>query len=142
MTGAELAEVAAAVTGKDSSVTVVGVRKDADGSFDVFGTKSGDRVMFEVSADLQTITESAGRAGGPGGMGAGDSERTPVTGAELAEVAAAVTGKDSSVTVVGVRKDADGSFDVFGTKSGDRVMFEVSADLQTITESSGPGGHR
>jgi thioesterase domain-containing protein len=42
-----------------------------------------------------------------------------------------------------VRKDPDGSYDVFGTKAGASVAFEVSADLQTITENTGHGGgHR
>jgi hypothetical protein len=41
-----------------------------------------------------------------------------------------------------VRKDPDGSYDVFGTKSGAPTEYDVSADLQTITESPGRGGHR
>ena len=44
------------------------VRKDPDGSYDVLGTKAGANVMFDVSADLATITE---HTGGPGGMGGG-----------------------------------------------------------------------
>lgn len=73
----------------------------------------------------------------------GASDDTPVTGDELAKVTAAVQGKDVSVTVSSVRKDPDGSYDVFGTKVGASVAFEVSADLQTITENTGDGGgHR
>ena len=154
VTGDEAAKVSAAVTAKDSAVTVESVRKDPDGSYDVLGTKAGARVMFDVSADLATITENAG---GPGGGGRGDKggmggQHTEVTGDEAAKVSAVVTAKDSAVTVEKVQKDADGSYDVLGTKAGAKVMFDVSADLATVTENAGgpgaggpgaggPGGH-
>ena len=154
VTGDEATKVSAAVTAKDSTVTVESVRKDPDGSYDVLGTKAGAKVMFDVSADLATITENAG---GPGGGGRGDKggmggQHTDVTGDEAAKVSAAVTGKDSAVTVEKVQKDADGSYDVLGTKAGAKVMFDVSADLATVTENAGgpgaggpgaggPGGH-
>ena len=64
---------------------------------------------------------------------------TPVTGTELANVKAAVKAKDSAVTVTSVRKDPDGSYDVFGTKAGANVMLEVSKDLKTITTNTGGG---
>ena len=38
-----------------------------------------------------------------------------------------------------VRKDPDGSYDVLGTKDGSPVMFDVSADLKTITENTHTG---
>ncbi len=143
VTGTELSKVKAAVKAKDSAVTVTDVRKDPDGSYDVFGTKSGSPVMLEVSKDLKTITTRAGR--GPGGQGHGGQGRgmndTPVTGTELSNVKAAVKAKDSTVTVTDVRKDPDGSYDVFGTKSGSPVMLEVSKDLKTITAGPGRGGH-
>jgi hypothetical protein len=133
VTGDELAKVTAAVEAKDSSVTVTRVQKDPDGSYDVFATKSGSQLMYEVSADLKTITQGggAGHGGGPGG-----STDTPVTGDELAKVTAAVKAKDSSVAITRVQKDPDGSYDVFGTKSGSQVMYEVSADLTTITQNT------
>ena len=40
------------------------------------------------------------------------------------------------MTVTAVRKDPDGSYDVVGTKGGANVMFDVSADLATITQNS------
>jgi hypothetical protein len=135
VTGDEATKVTAAVTAKDSSVSVTGVLKDADGSYDVVGTKAGAQVRYEVSADLTTITEGKGGHGG----GRGGSNDTPVTGDEATKVTAAVTAKDSAVTVTSVRKDPDGSYDVVGTKGGATVMFDVSADLTTITE--GTGGH-
>ena len=137
VTGDELAKVTAAVQAKDPSFTVSSVRKDLDGSYDVFGTKSGAPTEYDVSADLQTITESPGHGSGRGG-----SNDTPVTGDELAKVTAAVQAKDPSFTVSSVRKDPDGSYDVFGTKSGAPAGYDVSVDLQTITESPGRGGHR
>ena len=81
-------------------------------------------------------------AGTPGDRGQqGASQDTPVTGDEATRVSAAVTAKDSTVTVESVRKDPDGSYDVLGTKAGAKVMFDVSADLATITENAGgPGG--
>ena len=74
---------------------------------------------------------------GPGG---GRGAHTEVTGDEAAKVTAAVTAKDSAVTVSGVRKAADGSYRVLGTEAGERIMFEVSADLKTVTERAGRGG--
>ena len=145
VTGEEATKVSAAVTAKDSTVTVESVRKDPDGSDDVLGTKAGARVMFDVSADLATVTENAGGPGmgGKGGPGGGmGGQHTEVTGEEASKVSAAVTGKDSAVTVGKVLKDADGSYDVLGTKAGARVMFDVSADLATVTENAGgPGMH-
>lgn len=56
MTGDEATKVSAAVTAKDSTVTVTSVRKDADGSYDVLGSKNGTAVFYDVSADLGTVT--------------------------------------------------------------------------------------
>ena len=139
VTGDEATKVSAAVTAKDSTVTVESVRKDPDGSYDVLGTKAGAKVMFDVSADLATITENAGGPGGGKG-GPGGHAHTAVTGDEAAKVTAAVTAKDSAVTVTEVRKDLDGTYDVLGTKAGVPVMFDVSADLATVTEAAGKGG--
>ncbi|HET7723281.1 MAG TPA: hypothetical protein VFK68_01470 [Propionibacteriaceae bacterium] len=129
VTGDEATKVSAAVTAKDSAVTVASVRKDPDGSYDVLGTKAGANVMFDVSADLATVTQ----AQGGGGKGGGASSDTPVTGDEATKVSAAVTAKDSAVTVSSVRKDPDGSYDVLGSKAGANVFFDVSADLGTVT---------
>ena len=94
--------------------------------------------MYVVSADLATITQNTG-AGGRGG-GRGGSNDTPVTADELSKVTAAVTAKDSGATVTSVQKDPDGSYDVFATKDGAKVMYEVSAALATITQNTGAGG--
>ena len=64
--------------------------------------------------------------GSPTDVGGRSSQDAAVTGTELANVKAAVKAKDSAVTVSEVRKDPDGSYDVFGTKAGNRVMLEVS----------------
>ncbi len=141
VTGTEADKVIAAVTAKDSTVTVETVRKDEDGSYDAIGTKDGTKVSFDVSADLATVTERTGGGhGGPGGRG---GSHTEVTGTEADKVIAAVTAKDSTVTVETVRKDEDGSYDAIGTKDGAKVSFDVSADLATVTERTGggPGGH-
>jgi len=75
------------------------------------------------------------------GRGPGGGTHTAVTGTELSKVTAAVKAKDSAVTVTSVQKDEDGSYDVFGTKAGAQVMFDVSKDLKTITaRTGGPGG--
>ena len=134
VTGDEAAKVSAAVTAKDAGVTVAKVLKDPDGSYDVLGTKDGQPVHFEVSADLATVTEGRG----PGGRGPAAHAHTEVTGDEAAKVSAAVTAKDAGVTVAKVRKDPDGSYDVLGTKGGQPVHFEVSADLATVSQG-GPG---
>ena len=92
-------------------------------------------------ADAATKTSESSSA--PSGYGYGHpgaSEDTPVTGDELAKVTAAVKAKDSAATVTSVRKDPDGSYDVLATKAGTNLMYEVGADLKTITERQ--GGHR
>ncbi len=54
----------------------------------------------------------------------------------------AVKAKDSTVTVTAITKDSDGSYDVFGTRNGTPVKYDVSTDLKTITQdTNGPGGH-
>jgi Spy/CpxP family protein refolding chaperone len=140
VTGDELAKVKAAMTAKDSSVTVASVRKDPDGSYDVLGTKAGASVFYDVSADLKTFTLNAGGGGKGGHGGGGGSADTAVTGDELAKVKAAMTAKDSSVTVTSVRKDPDGSYDVLGTKAGASVFYDVSADLKTFTLNAQAAG--
>jgi hypothetical protein len=77
-----------------------------------------------------------GRAGPPGAP----HQHTPVTGAALAKVTAAVKAKDAGVTVKQVLEDPDGSYDVMGTKAGKPVMLEVSKNLVTVTERTGPPG--
>jgi Spy/CpxP family protein refolding chaperone len=133
VTGNELAKVKAAMTAKDSSVTVTSVRKDPDGRYDVLGTKAGAAVFYDVSADLKTFTLHAGGDGHGGHGRGGASADTAVTGDELAKVTAAMTAKDSSVMVTSVRKDPDGSYDVLGTKAGAAVFYDLSADLKTFT---------
>ena len=129
VTGDEATKVAAAVTAKDSAVTVSSVRKNADGSYLVLGTKAGQNVFYRVSADLATVTQAQG-----GGFGAsGGPSSTAVTGDEETKVTAAVTAQDSTVTVTAVRKNADGSYTVRGTKAGQNVVYTVSADLGTVT---------
>jgi hypothetical protein len=86
----------------------------------------------------QDGTAGQGRQGQPGQQGQ-QSTDTVVTGDEATKVSAAVTAKDSAVTVDSVRKDPDGSYDVLGTKDGAQVMFDVSADLATVTQAQGGG---
>lgn len=137
VTGSAADSVKAAVTAKNSAVTITTVRKDPDGSFDALGTdSSGNRVFYDVSADLKTVT--AGGGGHGGGRGPGGSQDAAVTGSEADSVKAAVTAKNSGVTVTTVRKDADGSYDALGTDaSGNRVMYDVSKDLKTVTANAG-----
>ena len=139
VTGDEAQKVIDAVKAKDSTVTIDKVQKDEDGSYDATGTKAdGTAVRYDVSADLATITEGQG---GHGGKGGGGSQDTPVTGDEAQKVIDAVKAKDSSATIDTVRKDPDGSYDALGTTSdGAKVMFDVSADLATITQGQGGQG--
>jgi hypothetical protein len=143
VTGSDADKVIAAVKAKFSTVTITSVRKDADGSYDALGTDaSGNKVFYDVSADLATITANTGHAGGRGHGGGGGSADTPVTGAAADSVKAAVKAKYSTVTITSVRKDADGSYDALGTDaSGNKVFYDVSADLKTVTANAGRGGH-
>ncbi|MEP6631803.1 MAG: hypothetical protein ABJA89_15145, partial [Lapillicoccus sp.] len=101
---------------------------------------SAGAIAFGVSnASAATTTASPAASGGYATAGSagspGASSDTPVTGDEATKASAAVTAKDSAVTVTSVRKDPDGSYDVLGTKAGAPVMFDVSADLATVTQS-------
>lgn len=149
VTGSEAENVKKALAAKYSGVTVTKVEKDPDGSYDVHGTKSGNPVKYDISKDLKTIAERQGGPGGRGGHGRdgqggpGTHQHTQVTGATLTNVKNAVTAKYSGVIIEKVLQDQDGSYDVLATKSGDRVMYEVSKDLKTITErQGGPHGDR
>ncbi|MCW2813937.1 MAG: hypothetical protein JWN84_1392 [Nocardioides sp.] len=103
---------------------------------------SGGGAVAADPTDPAAPAATASECGGPGAPGGHD--HTPVTGAELTEVTEAVEAHDDAITVESVREDPDGSYDVHGTKDGEPVALEVSADLATITErTGGPGpGHR
>ena len=136
VTGAELAKVEAAVDAEDSAVTV---QQCAQGPGRLLrrvrhqGRRSRDARGEQGPRDHHRTRAWAGAAAGvrgPGGPG-GHHAHTPVTGAELTKVRNAVTAKYDDVTVRGVGKDPDGSYDVFGTRDGQPVMLEVSKDLKT-----------
>jgi 3-oxoacyl-ACP reductase-like protein len=88
------------------------------------------------NAATTTPTSTSTAAASPNASGNANND-TPVTGTELTKVTAAVKAKDSAVAVTSVRMDPDGSYDVFGTKSGANVMLEVSKDLKSITTNAG-----
>lgn len=139
-TADEAGKATAAVTAKDSAVTVVKVMKADDGSFDVKGTKAGAPIAFRVSADYAVVTQKGPGDGRCGKGGPGRHNHTDASAEETAKVTAAVTAKDPAITVIRVMKDDDGSFDVKGTKAGARVHVEVSADLATVDiRTGGPG---
>ncbi|MDO5626988.1 MAG: hypothetical protein Q4G43_01585 [Mobilicoccus sp.] len=75
--------------------------------------------------------------GGPGGRGERHAH-TEVTGEEATRVTDAVAAQEADITVETVRKDPDGSYDVIGTRAGERVMVEVSADLSSIEVRTAP----
>jgi hypothetical protein len=92
-----------------------------------------------ASADPAAPAPSAS-TGTTGESRNGSSQDAAVTGDELAKVKAAMTAKDSSVTVSSVRKDPDGSYDVLGAKAGASVFYDVSADLKTFTLNAHAAG--
>ena len=139
--GDELAKVTAAITAKDSAIEITEVQKDPDGSYDATGTKDGQPVRVEVSADLKDVQIGQGPGGGNVGPAPGGHEHTAVTDDELTKVTEAITKMDSAVEITQVRKDPDGSYDAMGTKDGQPVRVEVSADLKDIQIGvGGPGG--
>jgi hypothetical protein len=139
----EAQKVKDAIAAKDSSVTIEKVQKDEDGSFDADGTTAdGTKVRFDVSADYATVSD-AKTGGGRGAKGGGGHSHTEASADETAQVTAAVTAKDSSVTIEKVMKDEDGSFDAVGAKAdGTKVRFDVSADYVTVSDAKtgGRGG--
>ena len=137
VTGQEATKVGAAVRAKDSGFTVERVGKTDDGAYLVAGTKDGERAMARVAGDLKSVDIRTGDQGPDGPGGRGGHAHTEVTGDEATKVTKAVTTTDSAVTVESVRKDPDGSYDVMGTKNGERVMVEVSADLKSVEVRTG-----
>ncbi len=107
------------------------------------GSSSGDSTAPGTSGqgDQKGQNRRGGSCDGSGG-GHGMHQHTEVTGDEAAKVGDAVKAKDSAVTVETILKDPDGSYDVLGTKDGNRVRFEVSADLSTVTQQQRGGGPR
>lgn len=132
----ETAQVKEAVKAKDAAITITTVEKDADGSFDARGTKAGQNVMVEVSADYKTVDVRTGMGGGKGGRMGGHAH-TAATAEEAADVKDAIKAKDATITITTVEKDPDGSFDARGTKAGQPVMVDVSKDLKTIEVRQG-----
>lgn len=147
VSGDELTSVKDAVKAKDSSVTVERVMKDADGSYDVMGTKAGKRVMVEVSKDLKTVEVRTGGPGmgghghgGPGGHDGHHQRPADLTGSALTSVKDAVKAKDASVTVEHAFKTPDGDYVALGKKGSTRVAYKVSSDFKTVTvDTRGPG---
>lgn len=86
---------------------------------------------------------AAPAATAPAAPGHEPHEHTDVTGADLTRVTEAVEAHDATIAVEAVRQDPDGSYDVHGTKDGEPVALDVSADLATVTERPARGpGHR
>lgn len=100
---------------------------------------TGTTIANAADDPSSTATPSASASSAPDGDRAG--RHTTVTGDEAAEVIAAVEATDSTVTIETVRKDPDGSYDALGTKDGERIAFDVSTDLATVTERTGRPGH-
>lgn len=105
----------------------------------VAGAVAAGALVLGGTALANATTGTSTSSSSSSNVDAGSAD-TPVTGSEAAKAGAAVTAKDSAVTVTSVRKDPDGSYDVLGTKAGAQVMYNVSADLTTISQASGQGG--
>ena len=105
----------------------------------VAGAVAAGALVLGGTALANATTGTSTSSSSSSNVDAGSAD-TPVTGSEAAKAGAAVTAKDSAVTVTSVRKDPDGSYDVLGTKAGAQVMYNVSADLTTISQASGRGG--
>lgn len=142
VTGDALTKVTDAVKAYNSGITVSSVEADPDGSYDVDGTLDGSEIRLDVSEDLATITERTGAGPGGGGQRGDGSQDTAVTGDAATKVSDAVKAQDANLEVTEVRQDPDGSYDVLGTSGGEQVFYDVSEDLQTVTQNSGGGGHR
>lgn len=107
---------------------------------------AGAGAAINANAETATPTPSSSasqsapaRTGGEQGPRGGDrGNHTEATTEQTSQVSAALKAKDSAVTVERVMVDEDGSYDVAATKSGDRVMFEVSKDLKTVTQKEKP----
>ncbi|PFG33836.1 hypothetical protein [Sanguibacter antarcticus] len=147
VTGDDADAVIAAVAAEDADADITEVRLAPDGSYRAVGTSGDDRVVYQVSADLATVTAATGRGERPEGAGRGGSAdgegrsaATVVTGDDADAVIAAVAAEDADADITEVRLAADGSYRAVGTSGDDRVVYQVSADLATVTAATGRGG--
>jgi hypothetical protein len=105
------------------------------------GLVAGGVLASNLSASADTTTPTNGETSSAEAPSQVTSSDTLVSGTEADQVKAAVTAKDSGVTITTVRKDPDGSYDAIGTDaSGNNVFYDVSADLSTITVGGGGQG--
>ncbi len=127
-----------------SAAVAVAALLAAGGASIATAAQSAGQSGISIVADQGATGDQAAPGGaggrGPGAGGPGGHEQTTVTGDEASQVTDAVTAQDSTISVESVEKDPDGSYDVHGTKDGNPVMVQVSADLTSIEVGPGPGG--
>lgn len=145
LTGDTAAKVKAAVEAKYPGATIERMEKDADGGavYEAHIVKSdGTRVTVQLDANFAVTGEQVGGPGGRGHDGRGP-EGTPVTGADLDKVKAAVTAKDSAATVDFAVKRTDGTYLAFTHKTdGTRTIYTLDASFAvTGTQAAPMGGH-
>ena len=108
----------------------------------VSGAALASSQTVSTGTSTPNTTTQQGSAAGQDGHGMRGMHDKLVAGTAATNVKNAVKAKDASITVQGVRQAPDGSYRAFGTKSGKRVMVEVSKDLKTVTVRTGRGhGH-
>ncbi|PZO99186.1 MAG: hypothetical protein DI618_09760 [Dermacoccus nishinomiyaensis] len=108
----------------------------------VSGAALASSQTVSTGTSTPNTTTQQGSAAGQDGHGMRGMHDKLVAGTAATNVKNAVKAKDASITVKGVRQAPDGSYRAFGTRSGKRVMVEVSKDLKTVTVRTGRGhGH-
>ena len=108
----------------------------------VSGAALASSQTVSTGTSTPNTTTQQGSAAGQDGHGMRGMHDKLVAGTAATNVKNAVKAKDASITVKGVRQAPDGSYRAFGTRSGKRVMVEVSKDLKTVTVRTGLGhGH-
>jgi hypothetical protein len=114
----------------------------AVGGATLANAEAGATPATSSTASSGTTANASGPAAGSqsGPVGGGQSQDTPVTGTERSKIEAVVKAKDSGITIDEVRMDPDGSYDVLGTSGGQRVFYDVSKDLATVTLNQGTAG--
>lgn len=120
------------------ALAVAGLATAAVAGFGILTATSASAEPTAAPTAAATTDQAGQSADERGGRGMkADHAHTEVTGDEAQKVIDAVKAKDAAVTIETVRKDADGTYDALGTKDGVKVMFDVSADLATVTQATG-----
>ncbi|SER91347.1 PepSY domain-containing protein [Actinokineospora terrae] len=139
LTGADADKAKAAALAKYPGATVDRVETDSDGVYEAhITTTDGKHITLKLDKNFTITGEKTGRGGGHGGRG--NSNETPLTGADADKAKAAALAKYPGATVDRVETDSDGAYEAhITTTDGKRVTVELDKNFTVTGEETGHG---